>query len=369
MFNFLSYNKKFSQKQNEYNKLLEKIAIANKRYDEIQKKLNIANSELKESENIIEMTELGIEYIPYSNHLTDIQKKINNTQKEIANLIGNNNCTIITRVYKINNSEKKGQSFQDNYCKNLLIGFDSYCKSREKSITSHNYYKNIDLIKRAFDKYNKMGDLIGASINPTYLNLKLKIIELKLDEKIAKEKEKNREKEEKARLREQAKLLEEAEIEHKKLEEEKKAMDIAFNKALTDEEREQIKNKLTEIDKRISDVDYRVSNAKAGYLYIISSPALPNMIKIGCTRRLNPTIRVRELSSSSLPYPFHAHCFVFSDNVFELESNMHKFFNAERVTQDKEFFNITPEEAINALKNKFKCEIYFNEKDDDNETD
>ena len=167
--------------------------------------------------------------------------------------------------------------------------------------------------------------------------------------------------EERKRMREQEKLLEEIAKEQEQLEKERKSMDIAFAKALTEEERQGIKAEMAKIDKRMDSLKYRREHNNAGWLYVISSPSLPGLCKVGCTRRLNPTIRVRELSSSSLPYPFRTHGFVFSDNCFELETQMHHYFDDKRVAPDREFFYITPQEAIDVLKNKFNQEVHFEE--------
>lgn len=93
-------------------------------------------------------------------------------------------------------------------------------------------------------------------------------------------------------------------------------------------------------------------------------------MKLGCTRRLVPMMRVKELSSSSLPEPFKAHCFVFSDDCFELENNIHKYFDKERVNPDREFFHIEPKEAIDVLKEIFNVDVHFVDEDcDENEED
>lgn len=167
------------------------------------------------------------------------------------------------------------------------------------------------------------------------------------------------EKIERARLREEQKILEEAENERKKLKLEKEAMDLAFAKALTEEERDRIKNKLARIDMRLEDIDYRVKNQRAGYLYIIDSESLPNMIKIGATRRLNPAIRVKELSSSSLPFPFKLRAFCFCDDVFYLENKMHEYFDMYRVSSQREFFYISAHEAVEVLKDKFNQKVQY----------
>ena len=198
-------------------------------------------------------------------------------------------------------------------------------------------------------------------LNPQYLTLRKQILKCKLELKIRKAQERAKLREERRRMQEQEKLLEDIAKEEEHLEKERKSMDIAFAKALTDEERQGIKAEMAKIDKRIDDLKYRREHNSAGWLYVISSPSLPGMVKIGCTKRLNPTIRVRELSSSSLPYSFKTHCFVFNDNCFALETQMHHYFDAQRVAPDREFFYITPQQAIDALKNKFNQEIHFEE--------
>ena len=196
------------------------------------------------------------------------------------------------------------------------------------------------------------------------------MLDINLAIKVKQKEEKARIREEKRRLKEQEQLLSDIARERAKLLEEKKAMNIAFDKALTDDERNRIKSQLTNIDKRLDSIAYRESHSKAGWLYVITSPSLPGLTKIGCTRRLNPSIRIKELSSSSLPEPFHAHCFVFSDDCFELENNIHKYFDKERVNPDREFFRIEPKEAIDALKEIFNVDVHFVDEDcDENEED
>lgn len=146
-------------------------------------------------------------------------------------------------------------------------------------------------------------------------------------------------------------------------------MDIAFAHALSESEREAIKSKLANIDLRLADIDYRINNPKAGYLYIISSPSLPDMVKIGVTRRLNPSIRVKELSSSSLPFPFELNAYCFNNDAFELELNMHNYFDAYRVSPNREFFYVPIEQAINVLKNNFNQEVHYGTYEENNESE
>ena len=307
----------------------------------------------------IEMQDMSLEYTPLDTNNEEITKKIVAIESNIAKMYNNATVCKIIRTYTLNNSVPKGAKMQKEYSNNLLGAYNNYFEKKKKAITENNYSRTIELLDNTYNRLNKRADTLGTAINYEYHVLCKKLIRLYLDLKLAKEKQRKEQREQKRRLKEQEQLIIEMNRLKKKLEEEKKAMDIAFNKALTDEERESIKEKIADIDKRMADADYRLTNTKSGWLYVISSPSLPNMIKIGCTRQAIPMQRIYALSSSSLPFPFRAHCFVFSDDCFELESAMHKYFDAQRVNKDREFFAITPQQAIDAFKDHFKVDIWY----------
>lgn len=307
----------------------------------------------------VEMQDMGLEYTPLDTNNEEITKKIVAIENDIAKMYNNATVCKIIRTYTLNNSVPKGAKMQKEYSNNLLGAYNNYFEKKKKAITENNYSRTIELLDNTYNRLNKRADTLGTAINYEYHVLCKKLIRLYLDLKLAKEKQRKEQREQKRKLKEQEQLIIEMNRLKKKLEEEKKAMDIAFNKALTDEERESIKEKIADIDKRMADADYRLTNTKSGWLYVISSPSLPNLVKVGVSRRESPWTRVRELSSSSLPIPFKAHCFVFSDDCFELESAMHKYFDAQRVNKDREFFAITPQQAIDALKDHFKVDIWY----------
>lgn len=307
----------------------------------------------------VEMQDMGLEYTPLDTNNEEITKKIVAVESGIAKMYNNATVCKIIRTYTLNNSVPKGAKMQKEYSNNLLGAYNNYFEKKKKAITENNYSRTIELLDNTYNRLNKRADTLGTAINYEYHVLCKKLIRLYLDLKLAKEKQRKEQREQKRRLKEQEQLIIEMNRLKKKLEEEKKAMDIAFDKALTDEERESIKEKIADIDKRMADADYRLTNTKSGWLYVISSPSLPNLVKVGVSRRESPWTRVKELSSSSLPIPFKAHCFVFSDDCFELESAMHKYFDAQRVNKDREFFAITPQQAIDALKDVFKVDIWY----------
>lgn len=345
-------------KEEKSRKLAESAEIAAK---EAQSVLDALNGKIHVIE---EMQDYNIPY--YQDSLDELEHKRYELQNKIESAV-NTGLYRIEQNYTLNGSDRRGKEMQDVYGRGLVYSCNAYIDSKEKSVTTGNIAKSKELIKNKFNSYQSKANKVGLALNAEYVKARLDMLDINLAIKLKQKEEKARIREEKRRLREQEQLLADIARERAKLLEEKKAMNIAFDKALTDDERNRIKSQLASIDKRLDSITYRESHSKAGWLYVISSPSLPGLVKLGCTRRLNPALRVRELSSSSLPEPYHAHCFVFSDDCFELENNIHKYFDKERVNPDREFFRIEPKEAIDVLKEIFNVDVHF--VDDDEETE
>ena len=362
-----NYVNKIEEFQKTLQSILDQIKLNRQIAIKKQQEIESYKSELKFYQGIIEMEELGLEYTPAFNDLDLITVKKEEVQNQIAKLIANEEAILTTRIYKIDGSEAKGKKFQKVFCENLLIGFNSYFNKKKKSITAYNYNSSVELIKSKFDKMNQKASLMGVSINSGYLNFILDLLKLQLDEKITKAEEHERIKEERRRLREQEKLLAEAEKAKLELQKQRRMYEQSLAKALNEQERQEFEAKLKEIDKREADVDYRINNSKAGYLYITATKAMPNMTKLGVTRRLNPLVRIQELSSAATPWPFKCYGLVFSDDAFDLETRIHEYFDSKRVNTEnkhKEFFYITPQEAIKVLKEEFSCDVHFVNEDE-----
>lgn len=299
-----------------------------------------------------------------------LERELKSIHDKITSLIASDGIIINTSSYNVNGSASKGADFQKFYGESLLISFNNYFDKKAKSITVNNYSKTRELIETYFNRMNKRASIIGDSLNSKYLTLKLQSLKILLDIKITAAEERSKEIEERRRLREQEKLLQEAEKAKAELNKERRMYEQSLAKALTESERADFEAKLKEIDKREADIDYRVNNARAGYLYITATDAMPNMTKLGVTRRLNPLVRIQELSSASVPFPFVCYGLVFSDNAFDLETKIHDYFDKQRVNKNnrhKEFFNISPQEAIDVLRNKFNCEVHFVDEEESGE--
>ena len=357
-------NSQIESKLQKLNKIQDNLSALETKLKEHQEEIGIA-------EGIITMQDLNMPYEPRFRLLDNIAFKKDNVQQSIAKLLGDNLAIITTRVYRIDGSESKGRQFQKTFCENLLIGFNTYYNNKKKAATPSNITKTEELIRNKFQTINKKSSLMGVSINQKYLDLCIELLYLELDEKIAKAKEKERIKEERHKLREQERLLAEAERVKLELQKQRRMYEQSLTKTLNEQERQEFEAKLKEIDKREADVDYRINNSKAGYLYITATKAMPNMTKLGVTRGLNPLIRIQELSSAATPYPFVCYGLVFSDDAFDLETRIHEYFDSKRVNTEnkhKEFFYITPQEAIKVLKEEFGCDVHFvNEEESEDE--
>ena len=268
----------------------------------------------------------------------------------------------IESPYTLNNSASKGKAMQKTYGEGLIYALNAYLDSKEKSVTYYSLNKTIDAISKKFNMYQKKAENIGLSLNSDYVSTRIDIMKLNLAIKQKEKEEKERIREEKQRMREEEKLAQEIAKIRANINADRLRYDKALGKATTEQERQEIKNHLAEIDKREQDINYREQHSRSGWLYVIDTPAMPGICKLGCSKRINPLVRIAELSSASVPFPFICRALVFSDDVFDIETKIHNYFNDKRVNKEnlhKEFFAITPNEAITALKDVFGCEIHY----------
>lgn len=374
MFEIFGLSKKKKELENKIaelevkeNALNEKIDNLRHQADDNQTKANNAEIAVKEAQStlnalngqiaVIEsMNDYNIPY--YQDSLDELESKRYEMQSRLESLVSSG-LWRIEQGYTVDGSSARGKELQTAYGNGLVCAMTGYINTKERAVTNANITKSKELIKNKFNTYQTKANKLGLALNSEYPRIRIDMMDINLAIKIKQKEEKTRIREEKRRLKEQEQLLADIAKERERLENERKAINLAFAKAMTDKERAEIKEKMANIDKRLDSIAYRESHSKAGWLYVISSPSLPGMVKIGCTRRLVPMVRVKELSSSSLPEPFKAHCFVFSDDCFELESNMHKFFDDKRVAPDREFFYATPKEAIEVLRDVFEVDVYF----------
>ena len=326
-----------------------KASIIREKYEEIE--------ELQRNLDELNAYDMGI--LP-----TDFEFEKSETYKEKLKNIKLNQEKIITR--EKSKSDDTVKIKYKNLQKLVYFAFNIYCDYNLSKLTFKNYPTRINQIESNFTKLVKLSEY-KVLIPDEYKELKLKEIESSYGyyKKIEEEREILREQREQER--ENARAQRELEEKQAKIDKEIEALSIAKDKIedkikhAKDEEIEKLKaelehlrNEIADFENEKSDIDYRIKNTGAGYVYIISNiGSFGNQIyKIGVTRRLDPYQRIAELSSASVPFKFDVHAMIFSFQAYQLETELHRYFDKYRVNKvnsRKEFFNIELDEIKKVL--------------------
>ncbi|MDR0484883.1 MAG: GIY-YIG nuclease family protein [Alphaproteobacteria bacterium] len=81
-----------------------------------------------------------------------------------------------------------------------------------------------------------------------------------------------------------------------------------------------------------------------GYIYLIKNEYMPNLYKIGQTNNMKR--RLAELNSpTSIPAPFEIECVYEVRNYKIAEKALHEVFDRYRVSPNREFFLVDPEQV------------------------
>lgn len=226
-----------------------------------------------------------------------------------------------------------------------------------KSLTANNYAASKQRLLKTIERCRGIGFEIATEEEAGYL------ADLKAEyEKMVRAAfEREEQARIKAQIREEQKREREIEQELKRLDRERDAIQAALEKALADaedkhsEEVESLKARLAEAEERAKRTKSMAEMTKSGHVYVISNIGSfgESIFKIGLTRRLDPSIRVRELGDASVPFPFDVHMMISSDDAPTLENVLHKVFHSSRLNKTnprKEFFKADIEAIHQAVE-------------------
>ncbi len=85
-------------------------------------------------------------------------------------------------------------------------------------------------------------------------------------------------------------------------------------------------------------------------VYVLSNPAMPNLVKIGLTYDEDANARIGQLYTTGVPVPFKLEFACKVANADEVEQALHIAFGPNRINPRREFFRIEPEQAIAILR-------------------
>lgn len=365
--------------------MIEKSIERSKEYAEkdIQEKISRMELELEKSTEELEriskkivetrdeeiLQEVGI--YKYKHPLANsglYKKEHSNIKSRIKKYNGKDTPAVTVETnWLINDSEQEGKRFVRNFSKLLLRAYNTEADFLGSKMTPTGLESSKKRLSITFERINKLGMPMGMQISRAYHGLRIYELEIIADFKQRKAEEKEADKEQRRIIKEEEKARAELEAERKRLEDKLLKERAHYENALrsieesSEEEKEKkqserdaIMKTIEDIEKGIKDVDYRVANAKAGYVYVISNIGSfgEGIIKIGMTRRLEPMNRVKELGDASVPFKFDVHALFFSEDAVFVEGELHKKFadrRINRVNLRKEYFQATPEEVHRAL--------------------
>lgn len=366
-------------KRNELEKIKEIINENNQNLLDLNKKIKELEKEYIELDEEVLYQSYGI-YIP--EYLYDLSETYQDKIKEITEkekiMIKNEDAFQYNGALYYNESLAQGKQVQKKTAKLLIRSFNDECEESINKVTPINYESKKKKIESSYSQLNKLQEKANVEISCKYKELKLDKLDLMLQYKLILEEEKEKAREEREKIREEEKAQREIKAKIDKLNLEIERFNIQLGKytqqlAQTIDVKMKIKIQ-TEIDLILQklgilkdeekELDYRLSNTRAGYVYIISNIGSfgENVYKIGLTRRLEPHDRIRELGDASVPFLFDKHALIFSDDAYGLEQKLHQLFDKKRVNKinfRKEFFNVTIDQIKEAVHSNFNGTVDF----------
>lgn len=351
----------------------EVIADTQKKYDSI---FELRKKELNELDKLITDTDNDITYsisqfeIDETITSEEYKNKYSILQLDERELIASGNgISIIDTALN-----KKKQNY---YIKQLLRCFNAETALIMGNITIKNIENSRNRVIKSFEALNKLFKLNGIALTKEFLELKLKMINVKYAQEFQKEQERLQQKAIREQMVEEEKVRREIEKAKSKIEKEenhfKNEIDkmMVHLKSASDVEKQlyvdkikELEEKLKQVEENKRDVLNREKSTRAGYVYIISNIGSfgENIYKIGMTRRLDPMDRIDELSSASVPFAFDVHAMIFSEDAPQLETALHNAFDDKRVNMvnsRKEFFHVSLEEIEKVVKEKYNATVNF----------
>lgn len=97
-----------------------------------------------------------------------------------------------------------------------------------------------------------------------------------------------------------------------------------------------------------------MSNNKSEWVYILTNPSMPGLIKIGMTTR-DPYVRASELASQTgIPTKFEVAYAVKVNDSYSVEQSVHEKLGRYRINKNREFFKIDVNKAKKIIDNESK---------------
>ncbi|WP_330442225.1 DUF4041 domain-containing protein [Flavobacterium sp. C4GT6] len=356
--------------ESEYSDLKSNYQSSKEVYSRLRKDINLY-------ENKMDFIEYGVYEPVYDFEKSDdYREELNNIKNKQKQMIQSETAATCSVNWTIDGSFSKGKSSTKRLIKLVLRAFNGESDSLIAKVKWNNINQIKERIRKSFESINKLGEGNAISISHKYFELKIDELTLEYEYQAKRQEEK-----EKMRaLQEELREEEKAKREFEKAQKEAAKKEADFQKALEKvqkelgladlESQEKLKKQIETLEAQLEEARLKKERAlsmaqqtKRGHVYIISNIGSfgENIYKIGMTRRLEPSDRVRELGDASVPFQFDIHAMIYSDEARTLEYELHQAFAEKKVNMlnyRREFFNATLEEIESKIKELgFKAEF------------
>ncbi len=355
--------KKLEEKESELRELKSETIQLREEKEELEKVIAIYNKE--DAVNVSSIAETPRYEFANSSLCKEALEDIRSNQKE---MVKNGIAIVCAKDSTVRGNKAKDKKKTNDSIKMMLKCFNNGCDYIIGSLKYNTYDASLKKIEKLFEEINRLNTVNEMFISNVYKGLKVNELDLAFEYVEMKEKEKEEQRRIREQMREEAKRQEELEDIRKRIEKEQKHYENELARAL-EKQRDaelikKLRGRIAELEQGKKDVERAETTIKAGYVYVISNEGSfgENVYKIGTTRRLNPFDRVDELGNASVPFKFDVHAMIFSEDCYELETKLHKIFDANRVNKvnkRKEFFNVSLDEIVNAVNNQLGLNVEF----------
>ena len=335
------------------------LSDARHQIESARSELHQIRQQIVETQEVALLQEAGI--YEYRHRLADsvaYKTALERLKDSIKTSAKNNHAITATTNWTVNNSAVEGQRMVRDFSKLMLRAYNTEADNCVRSMRPHRLDSSKDRLNKARDIISRLGKTMHINISAGYHRLRLEELELTADYLAKVEEEKERVRAERERQRDEAQARREFEKEKARLGKEQSHWQTALEKWADSGDAAKMaeaESKLTEIGEAIKGVEEREANIRTGWVYVISNVGSfgHDVVKIGLTRRLDPTERVRELGDASVPFKFDVHALIFDADAVSLETRLHQELTHQRVNMvnpRREFFYVKPAEVLGILR-------------------
>lgn len=300
-------------------------------------------------------------------HAVAYRDRLDEISARIAETVKSDGAIEKSNMFTFDGSLAKGRSMTRDLAKLMLRAYNAEAENVVRALRAGNTAAALKRLNTARDAIAKLGSMMEMHISDKYHLLRVEEIELTADYQMKKEEEREAARAERERLREERKVEIELADARESLDKERSHLVKVIEKLTKSGETDpELERKLEEVDIAIAQNDFRAANIRAGYVYVISNRGAfgEYVVKIGLTRRLEPSERIQELGDASVPFRFDVHAIYFSEDAVKLEADLHEHFASRRMNwanNRKEFFFATPSEVRDVLAAKLGNLLEFAE--------